>query len=738
MYERPHPHFDQTKAIWECLERYRRSGYLTIDGHSLDIAGVVAVSRHACKPSVSKSPDVIKAIDESIVTLNKYLADGSCIYGVNTGFGGSADVRTAELPGLQVSLIQHTQSAVMINNDTSDEDYEELRHHVLPRVWVKGSMIVRANANIRGHSAMKLSVAEAIVGLVRHDCTPFIPLRGTISASGDLMPLSYVAGSIMGNPDVKVQIGKGADKLILPADKALRKLGMEPTVLGPKEGLSLINGTAPSAAVASLAIYETNNLAVTCQLLTAMTAEGLAASVEWAHPFISDIRPHRGQIEAASNIRSFLVGSKLVTGLGPRAKDRFRMGIAQERYALRTSPQWLSPVLEDLMLAQQQVEVELNSTTDNPLVNVAENDVHSGGNFQAASITSAAEKMRFGLQMMGKLLFSQTTELINNALSNGLPPNLAADDPSLSFCLKGVDVNMAAYQSELAFLANPISSHVQSAEMHNQSVNSLALLNCRYTMQAVELVSLMSAGALYTTCQALDLRVMHMTFLEELKPVLSAILCEQLAIKEDSPLATLVWKDICKSWYDTSSLDTPQRASQVASATVPAIAEFLAQDSHSALPAGSNALKIVQALRESIGKTVLETYVRHRDSFFKHQTTAQFLGSTTRRCYEFVRKTLGVPFHRGLVEQPAPGDTELDGRPKRIIGSWVSTLYEAIRDGRLVECILRDGQAINGTKSSHGVENGGLGSSEGGSGSAMARKELAVAAVRREQADLLT
>lgn len=653
---------------------------------------------------------------------------------------------------------------MIIDSDTGDDEHEELRHHVMPRAWVKGAMVTRVNSNIRGHSAIKLSVGEAIVKLVEHDCTPFIPLRGSISASGDLMPLSYMAGSIMGNPDIKVQVGKGRDRVILTADKALQKLGMEPTVLGAKEGLSLINGTAPSAAVASLAIHDANNLAVTCQLLTAMTAEGLAANVEWAHPFISDIRPHPGQIEAATNIRSFLAGSHLVNGgdLGGgthRAKDRFKTGIVQERYALRTSPQWLAPVLEDLALAQRQVETELNASTDNPLVNVAEGDVHSGGNFQAASVTAAAEKARLALQMLGKLLFSQTSELINPGYSNGLPPNLAADDPSLSFCLKGVDVNMAAYQAELAFLANPVSSHVQSAEMHNQSLNSLALVNGRYTMQAVELVSLMCAAALYTACQAVDLRVLHMTFLDALRPALSALLRDHRLVvsSEDSSLPSLVWKDVCKAWYDTPCLDAAERAARVASATVPTIVEFIARDSSSHNKnnngsvaggggGGLDALKNIQSLKEAMGRTVLETYIQHRAAFFAHQTTAQYLGHTTRRCYEFVRHTLGVPFNRGLVEQPGVGgDAELDGRPKKIIGSWVSIVYEAVRDGRLIACIFRDGGGgggeINGGSKAFAdnhVPRGNDGnaiaeeSSVLGESPPTARKELAVAQAEEE------
>ncbi|KAI9867104.1 MAG: hypothetical protein M1830_005842, partial [Pleopsidium flavum] len=100
------------------------------------------------------------------------------------------------------------------------------------------------------------------------------------------------------------------------------------------------------------------------------------------------------------------------------------------------------------------------------------------------------EKTRLSLQMLGKMLFGQFTELINPSLSNGLPANLTADDPSLSFTMKGLDVNLASYMSELAFLANPVSSHVQSAEMHNQATKSLALISARYTMHVVEITSL--------------------------------------------------------------------------------------------------------------------------------------------------------------------------------------------------------------------------------------------------------
>ena len=306
---------------------------------------------------------------------------------------------------------------------------------------------------------------------LQHNLTPVVPLRGSIFASGDLSPLSYIAGAITGNPDIYVRTEKG----IVSAEGALQQVSVSPITLGPKEGLGLINGTATSAAVASLALYETHHLAILSQILTSMALEALLGSVGNYDPFIARVRPHEGQTESARAVRQFLQGSGLARGFGHDQDDRQSSGLLyhQDRYALRTASQWIGPQIEDLTLAHRQITTELNSTTDNPLVDVIGETTHHGGNFQAVSITSAIEKIRLSLQMIGKLLFAQCSELINPMLNNGLPPNLAADEPSLSYTMKGVDIGMASYMSELAFLANPVSSHVQSAEMHNQALNSL-------------------------------------------------------------------------------------------------------------------------------------------------------------------------------------------------------------------------------------------------------------------------
>ncbi|KAI0152995.1 L-Aspartase-like protein [Xylariaceae sp. FL1272] len=205
-----------------------------------------------------------------------------------------------------------------------------------------------------------------------------------------------------------------------------------------KEGLALVNGTAISAAVAA---YECTNLAALSQTLTVMTLEALCGTDESFDPFIAAIRPHPGQIDSTQNLFRFLSGSRLINS------DEYRGQLRQDRYSMRTASQWIGPVVEDIQLAYEQITVELNSVTDNPLIDRATGTILHGGNFQAKVVTSAVEKLRQGLQSLGRMLFSQCTELITHATNRGLPPNLVADDTATSYLFKGTDTSWASWRT---------------------------------------------------------------------------------------------------------------------------------------------------------------------------------------------------------------------------------------------------------------------------------------------------
>ena len=694
-------HIDSTLDIWRRL-RDLKDGHskVVLDGENLDIPSLIAVARYGVKPEITDDKDLAKRLELSVAALENYLANKWVVYGVNTGFGGSADVRTDDWIENQIGVLQHTQSAIITSWDkdpASNSDREA--PHVMPPQWVRGAILARANQNMRGQSSVRLEVLERLIKLLHNDITPMVPIRGTISASGDLMPMSYIAGAVTGNPDVFVQVGKGKDVKVMPAPEALQNSGLSASGLGPKEALGLINGTAPSVSLASLVLHDSQQLAVMAQMLTAFASECMGGNVEWSTPFIHAVRPHPGQIEAAANIRRFLQGSEFVVGLDNR--KRTGDGLWQDRYSTRTSPQWIGPYLEDLLLAQRQISVELNSTSDNPLVDASEQDgkavgeVYSGGNFQAVVITSAMDKTRLALQMIGRMLFSQISEIIHPSTNNGLEANLNASDKE-NFTMKGIDVNVAAYMSELAALAHPVSSHVMSAEMHNQGINSLALLSARRTMEAADLVAHMCACHIYVSCQAIDLRASHRLFLKTLEKTLrdptEVFYTVNLDPEETNRAVDAAFEAIEATWYDKNAGSWKDRILPTVEAAMAPVAQFLADENMQC------SVVDFAEFRKRFHHVLSETAssIFYPNMAIRPADVATQLGDGSAQLYTWVRSKLGVPTQCGIDDDPLYNAQKgLPTENKKTIGSWVSMVYESLRND-LMDMVM-DGMDLGRT-----------------------------------------
>ena len=229
--------------------------------------------------------------------------------GVNTGFGGSADVRTKKLAELQRAVIRELHYGVLppserdhhippLESSLAKHQHDaildtETEISYLPRSWTRAAILIRINSLISGYSAVRPAIVERMQDLLRYDITPMIPMRGSISASGDLSPLSYICGAIQGKSSIRML---SRDSQPLYADDAFVKFNLEPLALQAKEGLAMTNGTTVSAAVAALALNDTHSLAVIAQILTAMSVEALHGTIESFHPFFSATRPHPGQV----------------------------------------------------------------------------------------------------------------------------------------------------------------------------------------------------------------------------------------------------------------------------------------------------------------------------------------------------------------------------------------------------------------------------------------------------------
>ncbi|KAJ2977851.1 hypothetical protein NQ176_g4140 [Zarea fungicola] len=661
-------------------------GVVTINGRSLTVADVVAVALYCTPSRVSGDAAVANRVQQSVNYLEQELSLGRTVYGVTTGFGGSADTRTRETEALQDGLVKMLNAGILLPSDKGQSigDGENsclgiLKSHALPRAVVKATMLIRSNSLLRGHSGVRMSVIDTIMSLLDKDIVPVVPLRGSISASGDLGPLSYIAGAVQGNPDIYMSVGSKSNlrrgdnsQTVVTSTEALNMAGLTPQILRAKEGLGIVNGTSVSAALGAIVIHKAKQLGLLSQALTAMGTEALRGTIHNYDAFISHSRPHTGQREAAAIITSFLEGSQLATQSDPEEH-----GLAQDRYALRTAPQWIGPQLEDLLLAQRQVEVELNSTTDNPLIDVEGGRIHHGGNFQAMSLTSAMEKTILALQNFGRLIFAQCTELINNKTNNGLTPNLCVDEPSLSYTFKGLDITMAAYMSELASLAHPISPHVVSAEMGNQALNSLALIAARRAMECVEVLSLMSAAYILALCQAVDLRCLHLQFIRAAQPATDKIIRDIFSAAAEAPdavsqLQQRAWSSLLDNWDKTSHLDLKARCQETASKSM---GDFVGALKSLQISATMDQLDNYQT---QIASSLAQQYSESRQQFYDDQDTARYLGSGSRDIYTYVRDHIGVPLHRGYSE-PAPSvQDNADG-----VGSMASKIYMSIRNGDL-------------------------------------------------------
>lgn len=439
----------------------------------------------AANYAIDTSPANVEKIEKSRKIIDDKLENHKSIYGVSTGFGGSADTRTDAYSHLGLALLQH-QHAGVLPTDLWKSAEEKMKETVplplstpistlsMPIPWVRAALLVRLNSLVRGHSAISLSLLKAMSSLLAANITPVVPLRSSISASGDLSPLSYIAGTLIGEPGIFVYSPDPSTRVkrIVPAPQALKEHGLQAVELKPKEHLGILNGTAFSCGLAALCVEQAREMMLWSVACTALGVEAMRGTSGSFDEFIHRIRPHPGQCESARLLMHVLEPSRLATHAHEEEgsiEDDAGV-LRQDRYPLRTAPQWLGPQMEALQAASKSVAIEANSTTDNPLIDPETGRVHHGGNFQAMSVTMAMENLRLSLVHVGKLLFSQATELQNPLMNGGLTGNLASTDPSVNFFGKGLDIAMASYVGELCFLGNPVSTGVQSAEMHNQAV----------------------------------------------------------------------------------------------------------------------------------------------------------------------------------------------------------------------------------------------------------------------------
>jgi len=487
--------------------------------------------------------------------------------------------------------------------------------------------------------------------------------------------------------------------------------------------------------LAALVVTGAKDVVILSAVLTALSIEAMLGSRDSFDPFVGHARPHPGQIESAHLIWSLLSESGFAQGDEVEVKIEDDEGVLrQDRYSLRTSPQWLGPQFEDIKRVEETIRIEVNSTTDNPLVEPpretgGQGKIHHAGNFQALAVTNAMDHLRLSLSHLGRLMFVQLTEMINPAMNRGLPGNLSGGESALDFGCKGLDIAAASYAGELNALGGMnVGVGNVSAEMHNQSLNSLALISARYTLTALEVSQLMAATHLFVVCQALDARAMYVEMRQLSAQVVRDVVRQEFALSGADQLVDRIARKVLPQVYDTldrtTGMDTAPRMAKVASEALSPLLEALAWLDHSTLDLGKLASfrttladRLVALLTElrcaylgvsladvrkgRTGPATAPTPVF--DISPRGRTPASaFLAPRTRVLYEFVREDLGIGMHgadnlRGCVfgmrDEMLPGlDAEeavLGGSFDTTPGDKVAMIVEAIRDGRMARVLVR-------------------------------------------------
>jgi len=401
---------------------------LRIANRQLSLAELRVPLLGACEVALEgQAREALAASHRAVLQL---LNSKQAIYGVNTGFGKLAKARIAaeDLGRLQVNLVRSHAAGT---------------GEPLDQATVRLIMVLKLASLARGYSGIQPATAEALMELINRDIIPVIPAQGSVAASGDLAPLAHLALPLIGEGEVFVEGRR------IPGAAALARAQLRPLVLGPKEGLALLNGTQVSTAIALHALIDAERIMQAAIVAGAMAVDAIKGSDTPFDPRIHAVRPHPGQAALAALYRKLLKGSAI------RASHLIDDEKVQDPYSFRCQPQVMGAALDVLRSACGTLCIEANSVSDNPLVFAAEGEVLSGGNFHAEPVAFAADMMALAIAEIGSISERRIAELTDPTISE-LPPFLV-EEPGLNSGYMIAHVTAAALASENKMLSHPAS-----------------------------------------------------------------------------------------------------------------------------------------------------------------------------------------------------------------------------------------------------------------------------------------
>lgn len=424
----------------------------------------------ACKPLV----------DEAAARIVAAAAGDAAVYGVNTGFGKLASLKIApeDTATLQRNLILSHCCGVGKATD---------------RKVVRLMMALKLLSFGRGASGVRWELAQLLQDMLARGVTPVVPEKGSVGASGDLAPLAHMTAAMIGEGQA---VFEGE---VLSGAEALKRAGLEPIFLGPKEGLACINGTQFSTAQALAGLFRAWRSAQNALVISAMSTDAIMGSTAPLRAEIHALRGQPGQIEAAAAMRAILSGSEI------RESHREGDTRVQDPYCIRCQPQVTGAAMDVIRQAARTLEIEANAATDNPLVLTEDDLIVSGGNFHAEPVGFAADMIALAVSEIGAIAQRRIAMMVDPTLSFDLPPFLTPG-PGLNSGLMIAEVTTAALMSENKHLANPCVTDSTPTSANQEDHVSMAAHGARRLTRMVENLDHILGVELLCAAQGIEFR----------------------------------------------------------------------------------------------------------------------------------------------------------------------------------------------------------------------------------------
>jgi len=465
----------------ESREPSAESRLFAVGLEPLTIEHVVEVASGRARLFVSEDPSYRARLAAGVDALRSRLREERTVYGVTTGVGDSCEnpVPSALAAEMQLNLLR------MHGCGTG---------RILDETEAAAVVAVRVSSLAQGWSAVRPVLLERLCELLHRRVLPCIPAEGSVGASGDLTPLSYVAAMLVGERDV---LHRGRRR---PAAEALAEEGLAPLRLDAKEALALMNGTSVMTALACLAFDRARRLSRLSASLAAMCSDVTGGNPAHFDDRIFAAKPHPGQRAVARWIREDVEWTPERAPHGGRVQDR---------YSVRCAPHVVGVLVDALPFLRRLLEVELNSANDNPLVDPATGDVLHGGNFYGGHVAFAMDSLKAAVASLADLMDRQMALVCTPATSHGLPANLVlreGPEGRIHHGFKAMQIATSALAAEALKLTMPAASFSRSTECHNQDKVSMGTIASRDALRVVELSETVAAMLLLALCQAVDIR----------------------------------------------------------------------------------------------------------------------------------------------------------------------------------------------------------------------------------------